>query len=159
MNLHYYDANCLVKLVVEEVASDVLRAHFYSNGTVSFTTSFCFYEALGVLKTKWIGKNRPDHISKDKYLAACEELCALVEDQNLQIEDQHFYDRNAFSESERIVKNYGLDLSDAFQLVTLKSGMIAQLKTTISPELISEDKSLRKAASKEGLSVLSVSML
>ena len=159
LKLHYYDANCLIKLVIAEAGSDELRAHFYSTGIVSFTTSFCFYEALGVLKAKWIGKSRPDQITQEQYLAACEELCALVDDQNLQIEEQHFYDREAFSESERIVQTYGLDLSDAFQLVTLRSGMIARLAITITPELISEDKDLRNAAKSEGLSVLSISML
>ncbi len=93
MKFQYYDANCLVKLVVEETWSKELREHFYPLGATAITTSFCFYEALGVLKTKWARNNRPDSITQENYLAASEELCALVEDSNIQLEELSFYDR------------------------------------------------------------------
>lgn len=153
--LRYLDANCLVKLVIEEVSSTELRTHFFQYGVVCATTTFCFYEALGVLKAKWVGKKRPDNISEEQYLAACEELCALVEDQNIQLEDISFSDRKTFRESELLASAHHLDLSDAFQLVTLKRGMFARLDG-VRPVLISEDADIRKAAAKESLDALSI---
>ena len=100
--LRYLDANCLVKLVIVENGSSELRSHFFQNGVVCATTTFCFYEALGVLKAKWVNKKRPDNISDEQYLGGCEELCALVEDQNIQLENISFSDRETFRESERL---------------------------------------------------------
>jgi hypothetical protein len=159
LKFHYYDANCLVKLVIEENGFEKLRKHFYGRGSIAVTTSFCFYEALGVLKTKWSKKNREDSISQELYLSASEELCALVEDGNIQLEDLPFYDRESFRESEKITQQYGIDLSDSFQLITLKKGMMARLQTSINPELITEDKCIGKAAVKLGLSVLKIAEL
>ena len=159
MKFQYFDANCLVKLVINKDGSEILREHLYSLGIVAVTTSFCFYEALGVLKTKWVKKSRPDNITEEQYLAACEELCAYIGDEKIQVEENIFYNRESFTASERLTKKYGIDLSDSFQLVSLQKGMMAQLKTTILPELVSEDSGLAKAAKSEGLTVLSISDL
>jgi hypothetical protein len=156
---HYLDANCLVKLVVNEVGSNELHDHCGKNGIICATTDFCFYEALGVLKTKWIKKNRPDNISEETYLAACEELCALVEDGQIQIEEVVIHNRKSFNESKKLTKKYKIDLSDSFQLFSIKEGMLAQLKTPIIPELISEDDSVYKAAVGEDLKVLKIKEL
>lgn len=106
--------------MIEEDGSKRLKKHFYGRGSVAVTTSFCFYEALGVLKTKWSKKNREDSISEELYLSASEELCALVEDENIQLESLSFYDRESFRESEKITQQYDIDLSDSFQLITFK---------------------------------------
>lgn len=159
LKFHYIDANCLVKLVIDEAGSTELRAHRSKQGVICATTSFCFYEALGVLKTKWVQKNRPDHISEETYLSASEELCALVEDGQIQLEEVAIYNRRLFNKSERITKKYKIDLSDSFQLVSIREGMLAQLKTTIEPELISEDCGVYKAAAGEGLKVFKISEL
>ena len=113
---HYLDANCLVKLVVDEAGSKELHNYCGKRGVVCASTSFCFYEALGVLKTKWSKQNRSDHISEETYLRACEELCALVEDEEIQLEEVAIYDRYSFNESEKLTKKYKIDLSDSFQL-------------------------------------------
>ena len=159
LKFHYLDANCLVKLVVFEVGSKELSSHCNKQGIICFTTSFCFYEALGVLKTKWVKKKRPDNISENRYLAACEELCALVDDGQIQIEEAVIHNRESFNESEKLTKKYKIDLSDSFQLYSIKKGMMAQLKTLIKPELISEDGGVHKAAVGEGLKVLRISEL
>jgi len=155
----YLDANCLVKLVVVEAGSEELRDHCEKQGIICATTSFCFYEALGVLKTKWVKKNRQDHISEETYLGACEELCALVEDGQIQIEEVAIHNRKSFNESEKLTKKYKIDLSDSFQLFSIKEGMLAQLETPIKPELISEDGGVYKAAVGEGLKVLRINEL
>ncbi len=150
ITLHYLDANCLVKLLVIESGSKELRKHFFSDGVVCATTSFCFHEALSVLKTKWVSKNRPDNISKEQYLAGCEDLCAMVEDQSIQVDEISISNRRTFEESQQLVSKHGIDLSDALQLVTLKRGMFARLDAG-SPILITEDVAIIEAARKENL--------
>ncbi|MEW8058543.1 MAG: hypothetical protein AB2787_03650 [Candidatus Thiodiazotropha endolucinida] len=156
---HYLDANCLVKLVVDEIGSNELREHCSKQGIIFATTNFCFYEALGVLKTKWIKKNRPDCISEESYLMACEDLCARVEDEQIKIEEIAIHNRQLFNDSEKLTKKYRIDLSDAFQLVSIKKGMLARLKTPINPNLISEDEGIYRAAKGEGLQVLKINEL
>lgn len=150
ITLHYLDANCLVKLVVTESDSSALRNYFFGNGVVCATTTFCFHEALSVLKSKWINRNRPDSISEETYLAACQDLCASVEDQNIQLEEILIADRKTFDESERLVQAHKIDMSDALQLVTLKRGMFSRLDAG-NPVLITEDKGILEAARKEKL--------
>lgn len=64
-----------------------------------------------------------------------------------------------FENLKKITQEYGIDLSDAFQLITLRKGMMAHLQTSIIPELITEDKDIGKAAIKLGLSVLKIADL
>lgn len=153
----YYDANCLVKLVVDEDGSKEIREHLYASGVAVITTAFCFYEALGVLKSKWIGKKRPDCIETEEYHSASELLCAYMNDELIQIEEIKFGGHMFGPVTERLSKQYNIDLSDAFQLIALKGGMISQISLT--PVLVTEDGSLKKAAIGEGLKVLSISEL
>jgi predicted nucleic acid-binding protein len=160
IKFYYLDANCLVKLVVDEEFSKELRDHCGKQGVISATTSFCFYEALGVLKSKWINKKRPDSITEETYLSACEALCTLVEDEQIQLDDEvEIHNRPSFNESEKLTKKYKIDLSDSFQLVSLRKGMLAKLKTEIVPTLISEDDEIYRAAIGEGLNVLKINEL
>jgi len=159
LKIHYYDANCLVKLVVDEKDSTKLRQYFYEADSVAITTSFCFYEALSVLKTKWVKTNRADTISEKTYLTACLELSALIENGNIQLEELSFYDSKSLRESIDISREHNIDLSDSFQLVTLSKGMIAKLDPKITPILLSEDKGINKAAKIMGLPVSKISDL
>ena len=159
MKLHYYDANCLVKLVVKENDSQQLKDYFYESTSTVVTTSFCFHEALGVLKSKWVQSKRSDTLTQEEYLVACEELCALVNNEQIQLEEISLQGANFFGRSETLTQKYGIDLSDSFQLVALKEGMMAQLQTSLVPELVTEDKELAKAAKGEGLIVRKISDL
>ena len=156
MRFHYYDANCLIKLVIDEAGSVELREFFYGLSSTAITTSFCFYEALSVLKAKWLKTTRVDSIPLERYLASSEELCALVEDGLIQIEELSFYDMDSFKQSEKLTKEYGVDLSDSFQLITIKNGMMAKLNTSVVPELITEDKNLCEAAKNLGLPCIKI---
>jgi predicted nucleic acid-binding protein len=153
----YYDANCLVKLVVDEDGSKEIRGHLYAPGVVVITTVFCFYEALGVLKSKWVGRRRPDFIETEEYHSASELLCAYVNDELIQIEEIKFGGQMFGPVTEKLSKKYNIDLSDAFQLIALKGGMISQV--SLIPILVTEDGALRKAGIGEGLKVLSISEL
>ena len=56
------DACGAVKLVVNEDGSDCLLKTFNNPGGSFFITSFCLFEALGVLKRKW---SREKKITRD----------------------------------------------------------------------------------------------
>ncbi len=56
----YLDASVLVKLFWKENGSDVIKNYINSNPTsVFYTTSLCFAETLGILKTRNLRCNNP----------------------------------------------------------------------------------------------------
>ena len=84
-NIYTYllDASALVKLVVDEPGSKALALR--PQPSVSYTTTLCFVEALGVLKAKRFFRNQS--LSEEQYLAACEGLVALVRNCTVAIEE------------------------------------------------------------------------
>ncbi|MFC3115326.1 hypothetical protein [Cellvibrio fontiphilus] len=51
---NFFDASALAKVYSKEYGSDILIEYFYNYAPTKFTTPFCLYEALNVLKTKWL---------------------------------------------------------------------------------------------------------
>jgi predicted nucleic acid-binding protein len=60
---HCLDASALVKHYIEEKGSDALRAYLHGQANW-YTTPFCLFEALSVLKAK--GKNKTGMIALQK---------------------------------------------------------------------------------------------
>ncbi len=146
LRTHYIDTSAIVKLFVEEDGSKKLRDYF-SKHTVFHTTSPCFAEALGVLKTKNVRKL----ISDETYLNASEELCISAFGSSIEIDEINIATPQAFRETERIAKKYSLDLIDSFQIYTLKQGTLSILAADSRPILITADKDSANAAKLEGL--------
>lgn len=70
----------------------------------------------------------------------------------IEVQDIPIAHRETYSKVEDIAKRYGLDVVDAFQLVTLKEGFVAPLRGTKSEcILITVDERLAKAARAEKL--------
>jgi predicted nucleic acid-binding protein len=167
---HLLDSSALVKLLVKEDKSDLIRSYFDTH-SVFWTTSFCFAETLGVLKRKWLTKSQKTSgqsgsqgllaclrtkahggsISQDQYLSASEELAALVRNESISIEEVQFTQRSVFDQAEDLAKKYGIDLVDSFQLVTLMIGFPSAMPEESRTILITADKGLAKAARSEGL--------
>src|SRR5262249_23131614 len=114
------------------------------------TTSLCFAEAVGGISRKF--KN--DEINEQEYLDACDELYALHRDNFFEIVDVGISTRDVFSEVEQMVaahnrsKGKRLDLSDAFQLVTLKRVLPGLERSALL--FVTADKYLAAAAKTEG---------
>jgi hypothetical protein len=69
----YLDACAAVKLVIREPGFNQLNDYFANN---SFSiTSFCLFEAFGVLKRKMLKKE----ISREQYFFACYMLISYLE--------------------------------------------------------------------------------
>ena len=145
---HYMDTSAIIKLLVQEDGSDKIR-NYFSEHSIFSTTSICFAETLGVLKLKYLRKL----ISQEEYLSASEELMAHLRGTTLQIEDVGISDRQIFNDVEALSKKYNLDISDCYQLVTLRRGFFAQFTNDSQPILITADKDLSVAARKEGFRV------
>ncbi|CAN7467160.1 type II toxin-antitoxin system VapC family toxin [Variovorax sp. LjRoot175] len=150
IRVHYLDASALAKLVVNEPGSDEFRKYFESE-SVFYTTSICFAEVLGLLKYKYSGKGRA--LSEDQYLTACDELFSYVACDSIELEDVEISERTVFTEVETIARRHKLDVSDAFQIISVKKNYFSRFQNESRPILITADKQLADAARSEGLRV------
>lgn len=137
-----------MKLLVDEDGSDVVR-DYISKHSVFITTQLCFAETLGALKVKLTHRL----LSREKYLDACAELMAHLKEQTLEIHDIGISESSTFDDVERIASKHKLDVSDAYQLVTLNRGFFSTLHGDSKTILITADKELAAAARIEGLRV------
>jgi predicted nucleic acid-binding protein len=144
-----FDASALVKLYTDERGSDIVRNYFDSEPT-KYATPFCFYEALNVLKVKWLYRNE---ISRDEYLDAAFRLTAWYDAMYCYIEDIEFVSPQTFVEAKRLVEQTGLDLSDAFQILSVKAGYYSGMTGGSSTILVTGDRGLASVARAEGLQV------
>ena len=153
IRIHYLDASAMVKLFVDEEGSQALRSYFARESESEFyATSLCFAEALGVLKVKRFYRKE---ISDEDYLTACDQLLAYAADEIIELEDVKIKDRLVFIEVERLVSKYQpkIDVSDAFQIVSVKDNFFSRLENDSKPILITGDGNLAKAARQEGIRV------
>ncbi len=159
IKVHYLDASALIKLFKRERGSKMLRQYFEKESGF-WMTSICFAEALGRLKSKYFNKKEVKKIKKikgvktkekaiEKYLAPCDELISCVEDK-IQIDDVSITNIDIFYEVNNLVKKHLIDVSDAFQIVSINRSYFSKFKVS-KPILITADKDLAEAAKKEGL--------
>lgn len=147
MRTHYLDASAIVKLIVDEEGSDKIRTYFDGQSDF-FTTSLCFAEALGVLKVKHLYRSE---ITQHRYLSATLQLFAQIQDKSIEIEQIDISQPNVFRAVKEIVQKYSIDVSDAFQVYTLKNGFSSIFKYESEPILITADSKLAQVARAEGL--------
>ena len=145
---HYLDTSAIVKLVVSEDGSESLRS-YRSQHSIFYTTSLCLAETLGVLKGKYL-KNL---VSQEQYLTACDILLGQVRAELLGVDEIKIADQKVYSEVDKLAKKYSIDISDAFQIVTLKEGFFSRMEGDSEPILITADETLAMAARREGLRV------
>lgn len=89
---------------------------------------------------------------KKEYLDACDELMVTIEEEIIQIDEFSITNNETFREVEKLVKQYEkIDVSDAFQIVSIKRNWLSKFKEVSQPILITADKELAKVAKKEGL--------
>ncbi len=148
----FFDASALVKIYAAEPYSDVVREYFHRR-TTKYTTPFCFYEAMNTLKSKWKFKGQ---LTQDQYLEAAFELTAWFGASSRRIKDLDFSDPQVFASTRSLAERFRLDLSDAFQVVSVKHGYFSALARDSATVLVTADAGLAQAASSEGLRVWSV---
>ena len=144
-----FDASALLKLYVQEDGSETLRAYWRREST-KFTTSLCFYEALGQLKVFHFYREVLDLAA---YKHATLELCAWYRTVSEIIPELNFLSPKVFFAAQRTAETHGLDLSDAFQIHSVKEGFFSKLSGDSKTILVTADKKLAKAARAEGIRV------
>jgi predicted nucleic acid-binding protein len=150
---HCLDASALVKLYIEEQGSDDLRT--YLKGQANwYTTPFCFFEALGVLKRKFKSRHPDDRITPEKYRNAGFAMAAEYAARSKHLPDLDFTDPLIFKKVQDLCSKYqALDLSDAFQIISVRDGYYSPMTRDSRTVLITADKDLKTAAEQEGIKV------
>ena len=143
-----FDASALVKVFVTEQGSDLILEYFYNRSPTKYTTPFCFYETLNVLKVKWMYRHE---ISRDEYTNAAFSLTAWFGCSSRSVRDIDFSDPVVSFRALEIVKQYSLDLSDAFQILSVRTGYFAGLVSDSSTILVTADKRLAETARAYGV--------
>jgi predicted nucleic acid-binding protein len=144
-----FDASALVKRYVDEAGSQELRRYWATQAT-RYTTPFCFYETLSILKSCW--RNRKT-LAKEGYLKAAWDLHAWFRASQSDFEDIDFTSNDVFVDAKELAEGTDLDLSDAFQLLSLQAGYFSGLVGGSRTLLVTADEALAKAARQRKLPV------
>lgn len=116
--------------------------------------TLCMAEALGRIKGMWKkGKGGQAKLSMDEYLTATKKLLGytqtiVLEHGKIEIDKSSLSDMGTHSKVVEIAREHKLDLSDALQLYTIKSGKYGFLCQDSASVLITADKDLAIAAAK-----------
>jgi predicted nucleic acid-binding protein len=146
--VHYLDASVLVKIALKETGSEAIEKYMAAEHTSTFyATSLSFAEALGGLKSKYSHKE----IDQETYFRAGDILKGHVGDRII-LADVDISESEIFWEVEKTTKLYGLDIIDAYQIVTIKKDLFSRVLEA-QPILVTADSGLAEAGRKEDLKV------
>lgn len=98
-------------------------------------------------------KNAETEIDRDHYFKSCFSLLSYLKNRRLRINEQEISSYDTFRQAKEVAERYYLDLSDALQLVGLKSGMFSHFVQESKPVLVTVDRLLEAAARSEGFRV------
>jgi len=143
-----FDASALLKVFTTEDGSALVRDYFNHRSPTKYTTPFCFYEALSVLKVKWLYRKV---LTKEQYTEAAFRLVAWFEASTRYAKDIDLKSPIVFSKVRSLAETYSIDLSDAFQILSVKEGYFSHLINQSQTVLVTADEALAKAARTEGV--------
>ncbi len=125
-----------------------MREYFNHRSPTKYTTPFCFYETLSVLKVKWLYRKE---LTKVEYNEAAFHLVAWYGAATRHGTDIDFKEPLVFFAAQEIAERYDLDLSDAFQILSVKEGYFSCLINDSQTVLVTADERLARAAQSEGI--------
>jgi predicted nucleic acid-binding protein len=143
-----FDASALVKIFTSEAGGELVRKYFNHYSPTKYTTPFCFYEALSVMKVKWLYRSE---LTKESYTESAFRLTAWYESIARYAKDIEFIQPLTFSAVRQMAEAYSTDLSDAFQILSVKEGYFSCLINDSATLLVTADKRLAEIARQEGL--------
>lgn len=126
----------------------MLRRYWNAQAT-RYTTPFCLYETLGILKRQVLTKAT----TKADYLKHATHLVSYFRASQSQMQDLDFTQMDVFNDAKEIAEHADLDLSDAFQLLSLQAGYFSHMIGGSKTLLVTADGALAKAARQRGLPV------
>lgn len=146
--VYYLDASALFKLAVKESGSEAIEKYMSAEPASTFyATSLCFAEALGILRSTYFHKG----IDQETYSKAGDILRGYIGDR-IELADMDISDSEIFWEVEKTAKRHGLDIVDAYQIITIKRDLFSRFQEA-QPILVTADLGLAEAARKEGFGV------
>lgn len=148
----FFDASALIKVFVDEPNSEIVRNYWRTRAT-KYTTPYCFYEAMNILKSSWKNRGR---LTLNGYLDAAWQLATWYGASSSRIDDLDFNDPLTFAQTRYLAERSGLDLSDAFQIMSVKRGYFSGLVNDSATVLVTADNALAVVARDEGLRVWNV---
>lgn len=150
------DASVLVAIFSDEPRSEIVRQR-YQAIPLRYTTPFCYFEAMNILKSKWKFQGKLDQIS---YRNACTSLTAWFGGATRAgwIQDKDFLKPAHFQRVRALVDRTSLDFADAFQIDSLKTGYFSVLATESRAILATTDAELAKIARTEGVRVWNIEL-
>jgi predicted nucleic acid-binding protein len=143
-----FDASALVKVWVDEPDCGPARHYFNTQSPTKYTTPFCYFETLSAMKLKWLR----GVITREVYLNAAFNLTVWFQASARKINDIDLTHPPTFMRAKELVERYEVDLSDAFQLLSLKEGYFSSISNDSKTLLVTADERLANAAVSEGLS-------
>ncbi len=151
---HFLDASALVKLLLHpdiiEEGSERLADYRRDNSNFG-TINLCITEALTVIKSKHFGSKKNRSLNLDGYLIVANRLKVMLGHKTIRAFEFDFLSNRNFTEACHLVKNHGIDLIDAFQLLSVSSGPFSSLTGKSHTLFITADENLSKAAQNEGI--------
>ena len=145
---NFFDASALAKVFTKEHGPQYVNEYFNKHSSTEFTTQFCLYETLNVLKSKWIHGGK---LSKEEYLDSSFKLVAWYQAISKHVRDLDFTDPFVFNKTKDLADRYSLDLSDAFQILTVKEGEFSFFASDSKTLLVTADRKLADASLSEGI--------
>lgn len=143
------DASAMIRYLVEEPGSSLVR-EFIDREPCRYMTPFCFYETLSVLKRKYL----KGELTRDAYDHECFRLAAWFGSRTLRaVKDVELLSPEVLPRAQQIARDHNLDLSDAFQILSVRDGYFSRASGSSQTLLITADRALAEAARSEGLLV------
>jgi predicted nucleic acid-binding protein len=158
LRVYFLDASAIVRLVLPEPGSTIVRNIDKTVGTSLFTSWVLVAEALGVLKRKWLTRELGD----DQYDQAVYHLLRYVERNRLQVLDLALVNGQPRLQTHRSIliderrKYPDLDIADLLQFRVIKESFLDYLAEASPSRLVTADAKLARAAEAEGFEVLEV---
>ena len=150
------DASVLVAIYSDEPRSEIVRQRCETI-PLRYTTPFCYFEAMNILKSKWKFKGKLDQIS---YRKACTSLTAWFGGVTRAgwIQDKDFLEPVHFQRVRALVDRTSLDFADAFQIDSVKAGYFSILSAESRAILATTDAELARIARTEGIRVWNIEL-
>ncbi|HOY69960.1 MAG TPA: PIN domain-containing protein [Methylotenera sp.] len=150
------DASVLVAVFSDEPRSTVVRQR-WKTISLKYTTPFCYFEAMNILKSKWKFQQK---LNRDSYRKACSSLTAWFGGATRAgwVQDKDFLEPVHFQRVRALVDRTGLDFSDAFQLDSIKFGYFSVLSGDSRVILATTDAELAKIAKLERVRVWNIEL-
>jgi predicted nucleic acid-binding protein len=143
-----FDASALVKVFTSESGGELVRDYFNNRSPTKYTTPYCFYETLSALNVKCPYRRE---ITRKEYSEASFGLVAWYESSTRYAKDIDLEDPHVFFRVRDLAERHSLDLSDAFQILSVKDGYFSHLINESQTVLVTLDMELAKAARAEGV--------